>query len=153
MIIIPITTHLLLLLPWRSRVLTGLVVLSCLLVVACAMLLGTYCRYQLNVTMSSYHYVHFSLSLFFFFKKKRMFQYVPFLTLKQVKLLEVFPSRYRATLVTCIMASVQSTAVGLCLDRNKAAWRIEWNLQLVTIVYSVMLLNANPFLYSNFGFD
>ncbi|KAG8476399.1 hypothetical protein CXB51_033297 [Gossypium anomalum] len=63
----------------------------------------------------------------------------------QVKLLEVFPSRYRATLITCIMASVQSTAIGLCLDRSKAAWRIEWNLQLVTIVYSGVLSTAATF--------
>ncbi|KAL1137077.1 hypothetical protein V6Z11_A12G282600 [Gossypium hirsutum] len=63
----------------------------------------------------------------------------------QVKLLEVFPSRYRATLITCIMASVQSTAIGLCLDRSKAAWRIEWNLQLVTIVYSGALSTAATF--------
>ncbi|TYH97996.1 hypothetical protein ES332_A12G279100v1 [Gossypium tomentosum] len=63
----------------------------------------------------------------------------------QVKLLEVFPSRYGATLITCIMASVQSTAIGLCLDRSKAAWRIEWNLQLVTIVYSGALSTAATF--------
>ncbi|GMJ06333.1 Usually multiple acids move in and out Transporters 21 [Hibiscus trionum] len=63
----------------------------------------------------------------------------------QVKLLQVFPSRYRATLITCIMASVQSAAIGLCLDRREAAWRIEWNLQLVTIVYSGALSTAATF--------
>ncbi|KAE8661981.1 hypothetical protein F3Y22_tig00113721pilonHSYRG00036 [Hibiscus syriacus] len=63
----------------------------------------------------------------------------------QVKLLRVFPSRYRATLITCIMASVQSTAIGLCLDRREAAWRLEWNLQLVTIVYSGALSTAATF--------
>ncbi|XWS48674.1 hypothetical protein CRYUN_Cryun13aG0096400 [Craigia yunnanensis] len=63
----------------------------------------------------------------------------------QVKLLKVFPSKYRATLITCIMASIQSAAIGLCLDRRKAAWRLEWNLQLVTIVYSGALSTAATF--------
>ncbi|KAK6250842.1 EamA domain - like 10 [Theobroma cacao] len=63
----------------------------------------------------------------------------------QVKLLKVFPSKYRATLITCIMASIQSAALGLCLDRRKAAWRLEWNLQLVTIVYSGALSTAATF--------
>lgn len=63
----------------------------------------------------------------------------------QVKLLKVFPSKYRVTLITCIMASIQSAAIGLCLDRSKAAWRLEWNLQLVTIVYSGALSTAATF--------
>ncbi|KAL4362298.1 hypothetical protein GQ457_04G013970 [Hibiscus cannabinus] len=63
----------------------------------------------------------------------------------QVKLLKVFPSKYRATLVTCIIASLQSAAIGLCLDRSKAAWRLEWNLQLITIVYSGVLSTAATF--------
>ncbi|XP_022722641.1 WAT1-related protein At1g43650-like isoform X1 [Durio zibethinus] len=63
----------------------------------------------------------------------------------QVKLLKVFPSKYRATLITCIMASIQSAAIGLCLDRHKSAWRLQWNLQLVTIVYSGALSTAATF--------
>ncbi|XVF10211.1 hypothetical protein REPUB_Repub07fG0163100 [Reevesia pubescens] len=63
----------------------------------------------------------------------------------QVKLIKVFPSKYMATLITCIMASIQSAAIGLCLDRSKAAWRLDWNLQLVTIVYSGALSTAATF--------
>ncbi|OMO95135.1 Drug/metabolite transporter [Corchorus capsularis] len=63
----------------------------------------------------------------------------------QVKLIKLFPSKYRATLITCIMASLQSTALGLCFDRRKAAWRLDWNLQLVTIVYSGALSTAATF--------
>ncbi|GMI75606.1 Usually multiple acids move in and out Transporters 25 [Hibiscus trionum] len=63
----------------------------------------------------------------------------------QVKLLRVFPSKYRATLITCIIASLQSAVIGLCLDRSKAAWRLEWNLQLITILYSGALSTAATF--------
>ncbi|XVE58240.1 hypothetical protein DITRI_Ditri04bG0154300 [Diplodiscus trichospermus] len=63
----------------------------------------------------------------------------------QVKLLKVFPSKYRATLITCIMASIQSAAIGLCIDRRKAAWKLGWNLQLVTIVYSGAVSTAATF--------
>ncbi|TYI85516.1 hypothetical protein E1A91_D04G001500v1 [Gossypium mustelinum] len=63
----------------------------------------------------------------------------------QVKLLKVFPWKYRATLLTCIIASIQSAVIGLCLNRSKAAWRLEWNLQLITIVYSGALSTAATF--------
>jgi len=54
-----------------------------------------------------------------------------------VKLLKVFPLKYWGTMVSCILAAIQAAAVGVCLDSSKAAWRLEWNLQLITIVYSV----------------
>ncbi|EXB94721.1 Auxin-induced protein 5NG4 [Morus notabilis] len=54
----------------------------------------------------------------------------------QVKLQKVFPFKYWATMLTCIIASLQSLVIGLCLDRHKAAWKLGWNLQLVTIIYS-----------------
>ncbi|KAE8680404.1 hypothetical protein F3Y22_tig00111390pilonHSYRG00056 [Hibiscus syriacus] len=63
----------------------------------------------------------------------------------QVKLLKVFPSKYRATLITCLIASLQSAAIGLCIDRSKAAWRVGWNLQLITIVYAGALSTAATF--------
>ena len=60
---------------------------------------------------------------------------------KQVKLVKVFPSKYWATMLTCVIASLQSLAIGLCIDRRMAAWRLGWNLQLVTIFYSVKPAN------------
>ncbi|KAF3432717.1 hypothetical protein FNV43_RR23819 [Rhamnella rubrinervis] len=63
----------------------------------------------------------------------------------QVKLLKIFPLRYFATMLTCIMASLQSAVIGLCMNSNGAAWRLGWNLQLVTIVYSGALATAATF--------
>ncbi|XP_059628902.1 WAT1-related protein At5g64700-like [Cornus florida] len=63
----------------------------------------------------------------------------------QVKLFKVFPYKYWATLFTCIIASIQSVVIGLCLDRKEAAWKLGWNLQLITIFYSGVLATALTF--------
>ncbi|CAK9139030.1 unnamed protein product [Ilex paraguariensis] len=63
----------------------------------------------------------------------------------QSKLFKVFPYKYMATTVTCLIASLQQAAVGLCLDHSMAAWRLRWNLQLITIVYSGALATAVSF--------
>lgn len=63
-----------------------------------------------------------------------------FLICQQVKLLKIFPLKYWATMLICIMAALQSAVIGLCLDTSPASWRIGWNLQLVTILYSVIKL-------------
>lgn len=59
----------------------------------------------------------------------------------QVKLFKLFPYKYWATMFTCIIASVQGAVVGLCIDTNKASWALGWNLQLLTIIYSVRTRN------------
>ncbi|XP_004307909.1 PREDICTED: WAT1-related protein At5g64700-like [Fragaria vesca subsp. vesca] len=63
----------------------------------------------------------------------------------QVKLLKLFPLKYWATMLICIMAALQSTVIGLCLDTSTASWRIGWDLQLVTILYSGALATAATF--------
>ncbi|QCE00839.1 WAT1-related protein [Vigna unguiculata] len=63
----------------------------------------------------------------------------------QVKLFKVFPLKYWGTMVSCILAAIQAAAVGVWLDSSKAAWRLEWNLQLITIVYSGALATAATF--------
>ncbi|CAL2244096.1 unnamed protein product [Prunus armeniaca] len=63
----------------------------------------------------------------------------------QTKLLKIFPLKYWATMLTCIMATLQSTVIGLFLDRRAASWRLGWNLQLVTIIYSGALTTAATF--------
>ncbi|XP_061339134.1 WAT1-related protein At1g09380-like [Gastrolobium bilobum] len=63
----------------------------------------------------------------------------------QVKLLKVFPLRYWATMLTCIMAAFQAAIVGVFMDHTKAAWSLGWNLQLITILYSGALASAATF--------
>ncbi|KAL6861393.1 hypothetical protein ACP4OV_017093 [Aristida adscensionis] len=54
----------------------------------------------------------------------------------QVRLAKAFPSRYWATTLTCAMGSMQSFVVGVFLSHNKAEWKLKWDLQLLTVVYS-----------------
>ncbi|KHN46200.1 Auxin-induced protein 5NG4 [Glycine soja] len=63
----------------------------------------------------------------------------------QVQLLKVFPLRYTGTMLACILAAIQGGIIGICIDSRKAAWRLEWNLQLVTILYSGALATAATF--------
>ncbi|KAJ6376213.1 hypothetical protein OIU77_001059 [Salix suchowensis] len=64
----------------------------------------------------------------------------------QAKLLKVFPFKYHhTTMITCFLASIQSAVIGLCMDRSSAAGKLEWNLQLLTIIYSGSLASAATF--------
>ncbi|KAJ4835638.1 hypothetical protein Tsubulata_015311 [Turnera subulata] len=63
----------------------------------------------------------------------------------QVKLAKIFPLRYWATMLSCIIASIESAVVGFCIDRSKGAWSLGWNLELVAIVYSGALATAATF--------
>lgn len=63
----------------------------------------------------------------------------------QAKLIKVFPFKYHTTMITCFLGSIQSAVIGLCLDRSSAAWKLEWNLQLLTIIYSGSLASAATF--------
>jgi hypothetical protein len=35
------------------------------------------------------------------------------------------------------MAALQAAIIGVCIDSSKEAWKLEWNLQLITIIYLV----------------
>ncbi|KAL8551152.1 hypothetical protein ACS0TY_000295 [Phlomoides rotata] len=61
----------------------------------------------------------------------------------QVKLSKIFPYKYSTTLFTCVIASVQATVIGLCIDRKPRSWRLGWDLQLVTILYSGLATAAS----------
>ncbi|WVY90659.1 hypothetical protein V8G54_036173 [Vigna mungo] len=47
-----------------------------------------------------------------------------------VQLLKVFPLRYWGTMLSCVIAAIQAGILGVCIDSSKAAWRLEWNVEL-----------------------
>ncbi|KAK7301013.1 hypothetical protein RJT34_11868 [Clitoria ternatea] len=63
----------------------------------------------------------------------------------QVQLQKVFPLRYFGTMLACVIAAIQSAIIGVIVDSSKAAWRLEWNLQLITILYSGALASGATF--------
>ncbi|CAL5062062.1 unnamed protein product [Urochloa decumbens] len=54
----------------------------------------------------------------------------------QARLAKVFPSKYLVTTLTCLLGSLQSFVVGISLGHSRAEWKLKWDLQLLTIVYS-----------------
>ncbi|KAM7256790.1 hypothetical protein ACFE04_012531 [Oxalis oulophora] len=69
----------------------------------------------------------------------------------QVKQFEIFPSKYWATVITCIFGSLQSAIVGVLMDHSGAAWRLGWDLQLVNIIYSGALTTGASFCLISWG--
>ncbi|KAJ8554219.1 hypothetical protein K7X08_024897 [Anisodus acutangulus] len=63
----------------------------------------------------------------------------------QAKVSKVFPYKYSATFIICMIATIQSVIVGVCIDRRKASWKLGFNLQLITIFYSGALATAATF--------
>ncbi|CAL9201541.1 unnamed protein product, partial [Musa hybrid cultivar] len=53
----------------------------------------------------------------------------------QAIICEVYPARLSLNTMICFFASLQSSAVALVFERNAASWRLDWNLQLLTIIY------------------
>lgn len=69
----------------------------------------------------------------------------------QVKLFKVFPCKYMATMLICIIAAVQQVVIGLCIDHSKSSWSLGSSLNLVTIVYSGAFATAATFCLVSWG--
>ncbi|CAM0884727.1 unnamed protein product [Alopecurus aequalis] len=54
----------------------------------------------------------------------------------QVRLAKAFPSRYWSTTLMCLSGSLQAFAIGVLIDHDTSAWRLKWDLQLLTVVCS-----------------
>lgn len=55
----------------------------------------------------------------------------------QARLAKVFPSKYWMTMLTCVVGSLESLVVGMCISHDHAEWALKWDMQLLTVVYSV----------------
>ncbi|RCV14766.1 hypothetical protein SETIT_3G004300v2 [Setaria italica] len=64
----------------------------------------------------------------------------------QERLVKVFPSTYWMTSLTSLVGSIQALVVGVFLVRDRAEWKLHWNLELLTVVYSGVLNTGLAFL-------
>ncbi|XP_050150579.1 WAT1-related protein At5g64700-like [Malus sylvestris] len=55
---------------------------------------------------------------------------------------KVYPAPLSLTTIMCFFASLQSSFLALFLARNPSSWRLQWNVQLLTIVYFGVLNTA-----------
>ncbi|XP_037468021.1 WAT1-related protein At5g64700-like isoform X1 [Triticum dicoccoides] len=65
--------------------------------------------------------------------------------LTQSKVLKVYPYKYWSTMATCLAGGFQTTLVGIILSRDKNTWKLGWDLNLVTILYSGVLATAGRY--------
>ncbi|XP_044968542.1 WAT1-related protein At5g64700-like [Hordeum vulgare subsp. vulgare] len=56
-----------------------------------------------------------------------------------VKVLKVYPWKHWSSVLTCVLGGLQTCAIGTIIRRDKLAWKVGWNIQLITIVYSAAL--------------
>ncbi|RLN08035.1 WAT1-related protein [Panicum miliaceum] len=55
----------------------------------------------------------------------------------QVRAAREFPCKYLSTMLACISGTAQALLIGAAASRGRAAsWRLDWDLQLVAVVYS-----------------
>ncbi|KAF3434189.1 hypothetical protein FNV43_RR25292 [Rhamnella rubrinervis] len=55
---------------------------------------------------------------------------------------KLYPAPLSLTTMICFFASLQSSLLALFFDRKPTSWRLEWNVQLLTIVYSGVVITA-----------
>ncbi|RDX63098.1 WAT1-related protein, partial [Mucuna pruriens] len=133
---------------WRSKVKT----VGAILCVGGALTTSLYKGKEFYIGQSSSHHSHsttveaskINMLRGTLFLLASCFSYTAWFIV-QVKLLEIFPFKYWGTMLTCIIASIQATIVGICLDCRKVTWSLKWNLQLMTIIYSGALATAATF--------
>lgn len=91
----------------------------------------------------------FLFFLFFFFKKKST--YIPKVTsyeisnstlplqCEQAKLGERYPLHYSSTALICASATAQATVYATCMEKSWSAWKLGWNIRLLTVAFAVLI--------------
>uniref|UniRef100_A0A0D9X7P1 WAT1-related protein n=1 Tax=Leersia perrieri TaxID=77586 RepID=A0A0D9X7P1_9ORYZ len=67
------------------------------------------------------------------------------------KILKVYPYKYWSTMAICLIGGIQSAFVGIILRRDKNAWKLGWNLNLVTIVYTGTVGTAGRYILNSWA--
>ncbi|XP_061364552.1 WAT1-related protein At1g68170-like [Gastrolobium bilobum] len=60
----------------------------------------------------------------------------------QAKMSKTYPSHYSSTALMSLWGSLLSTVFALCLERDWNQWRLGWNIRLLTVAYSGMVVSG-----------
>ncbi|KAG2572585.1 hypothetical protein PVAP13_7KG188910 [Panicum virgatum] len=63
----------------------------------------------------------------------------------QSKVLSVYPYKYWSSMATCLIGGFQTALAGVIVRRDKDAWKIGCDINLLTIVYSGALATAGKY--------
>ncbi|XP_020248489.1 WAT1-related protein At5g07050-like isoform X2 [Asparagus officinalis] len=68
----------------------------------------------------------------------------------QAKVCEVYSARLMMNTLIGFFASLQSAVAALIFDRNASSWKLEWNLQLITVLYSGIVISGLSYYLQTF---
>ncbi|KAG0529354.1 hypothetical protein BDA96_05G091400 [Sorghum bicolor] len=60
----------------------------------------------------------------------------------QSKVLKVYPYKYWSSMTTCLVGGLQTALAGVIFRRDNNAWKIGWDINLLTVIYSGALATA-----------
>ncbi|XVF53234.1 hypothetical protein PTKIN_Ptkin05aG0083500 [Pterospermum kingtungense] len=60
----------------------------------------------------------------------------------QATVSKVYPAPLSLNVLICFIASLESSVLALFFARNPILWKLEWNVQLLTIIYSGVVISA-----------
>ncbi|OMP02751.1 Drug/metabolite transporter [Corchorus olitorius] len=60
----------------------------------------------------------------------------------QATVSKVYPAQLSLNVIICFIASLQSSILALFFARNPLLWKLDWNVQLLTIIYCGVVLSA-----------
>ncbi|KAK7328222.1 hypothetical protein VNO77_22324 [Canavalia gladiata] len=60
----------------------------------------------------------------------------------QAKMSERYPSHYSSTAMMCFWGSLLSLVFALCSERDWTQWRLGWNIRLLTVAYSGIVVSG-----------
>ncbi|GMI95453.1 Usually multiple acids move in and out Transporters 9 [Hibiscus trionum] len=60
----------------------------------------------------------------------------------QATVSKVYPAQLSLNVLICFIASLQSSVLAMFFARNPLLWKLEWNVQLLTIIYCGVVLSA-----------
>lgn len=50
-----------------------------------------------------------------------------------------YPYPYSSTALMSLMGSIQATVYAICIEKDWSAWKLGWNIRLLTTIYAVNL--------------
>ncbi|CAL0309531.1 unnamed protein product [Lupinus luteus] len=68
--------------------------------------------------------------------------YALWLIIQQAKMSEKYPSHYSSTALMSLWGSLISIVFALCLERDWTRWRLGWNIRLLTVAYSGIVVSG-----------
>ncbi|KAK7246802.1 hypothetical protein RIF29_41672 [Crotalaria pallida] len=60
----------------------------------------------------------------------------------QAKMSERYPSHYSSTALMSLWATLISVVFALCLEKDRSQWRLGWNIRLLTVAYSGIVVSG-----------